>query len=134
MIHIYRYIPYLIYIKAKPKMIKLFDINWRLKVDETDIKDVLSLVQSYLESVKLLDYLCIYTNRWHFDISELDLKYKLTPYNYQLSVDDVNQLLYYFRNKVEAERFAESRLQNKKLVYRLLPLYRNPFVKLTGVK
>ena len=132
MIYIYRFIPYLIYIKAKPKTIKLFDISWKLKVDESDIKDVLTLVQSYLESVKLLDYLCTSTNSWQYEISELELRDNLNTYNYRLSVDGYPA--HYFRNKLEAKIFTDSRLQNQNLVYKSLPLYRNPFVKITGAK
>jgi len=134
MIYIYRFIPYLIYIKAKPKTIKLFDISWQLKVDESDIKDVLSCVQSYLDSVKLIDYLCIYTNSWQYEISELELRDNLNTYNYRLSVDGLSDPPHYFRNKLEAKIFTDSRLQNQNLVYKSLPLYRNPFVKITGAK
>ena len=134
MIFIYRYIPYLIYIKDRPKTIKLFDTRWQLKVDESDIKKVLTLVDDYLSQVTLHDYRCIYTDCWQYDISELGLRDNLKPYNYRLSVDDVNYLPHYFKSKLEAERFTDSKLQNRGLTYHWLPLYRNPFNKYTGIK
>lgn len=132
---IYRFIRYIINREDKPEGKKrtyndLYDVDWQLKVDEEDIRQLLDIISSYFSclsdsrytSLKLFFFYYGDLSHWCYVINKLEFRDNLKPHVWIVKSED-RECLYFFRDSISASRYTKNHTAQTKVKL----LYRKPF-------